>query len=616
MNLENYVNLGSWVSELNSNIEEILLERLKEAIAIWIGEFNSETRAAEIFGYKTRKPTYNQAADESNSKPRAIAMDGILHELTIRNQVIFLEPPLEYARSVCFSSLHKWLGIFLILRFSLLGVVCNLHRVEASRYELSVRRAQNTKAVGATYVTLVHCRPGFTTNFQLDRLAANELKTAYLAVKNKLSEATLYVDRWLQFQSLWDLQAEQVYNTLGEDLNNWLQILTEIRKSRATFDTSENFRCFGIIAITFDQVQSRVNGKYDSWQRDIVQRFAGVLSIAMRELFTELKKARAELERQSLEASSTAQAVSFITIVQKIDQKTKVWEPLMDVFLKSQGTLSRERYHFPEDWLHVDQIQGEWSALKEIHDRKSKQVQDQIGRSHVSSPADIETLRDNTLKEDRRIGEKIANLLTDWNAEKPVAGNIPAEEALTTLVNYETRFRNAEKEYDTVAKAKEALDLQHSPSNPILPLLEELQDFKSVWTALSKIWDSLQELRDILWTSVVPRKIRQNLDGLVAITREMPSRMRQYSAFEYVQGVLQKLIKINPLLSELKSEAIKERHWTKIFKVCRSRERYLPSALNLGIVWDLDLSANETVLREVVVQAQGEMALEEYLRQV
>jgi hypothetical protein len=30
----------------------------------------------------------------------------------------------------------------------------------------------------------------------------------------------------------------------------------------------------------------------------------------------------------------------------------------------------------------------------------------------------------------------------------------------------------------------------------------------------------------------------------------------------------------------------------------------------------LDLSANETLLREVIVQAQGEMALEEYLRQV
>lgn len=195
----------------------------------------------------------------------------------------------------------------------------------------------------------------------------------------RLAEAALYVDRWLQFQSLWDLQADQVYNTLGTDLVNWLQIIAEIRKSRATFDTTEVFRSFGVIAVSFDQVQSRVNAKYDSWQRDIVQRFAGVLSTAMNELFGELKKARTDLERQSLEASTTAQAVSFITNVQKSEQRVKVWAPLVDLFQKSSNTLTRERYHFPEDWLYVDRISDEWKALREILARKSKQVQDQIG---------------------------------------------------------------------------------------------------------------------------------------------------------------------------------------------------------------------------------------------
>ena len=228
----------------------------------------------------------------------------------------------------------------------------------------------------------------------------------------------------------------------------------------------------------------------------------------------------------------------------------------------------------------------------------------------------LDTLRANTIAEDRLVGEKVSNLIANWNSEKPVAGNISPQNALATLVGFEGRFRGVEKEYDNVAKAKEALDLQQSPPNPVLPLLEELQDFKSVWTALSKIWESLNDLRDALWTTVTPRKVRQSLEGLVGITKEMPSRMRQYSAFEYVQGVLQKLIKVNPLLSELKSDSIKERHWIKIFKLCRSQGRYLPSTLNLGTIWDLDLIANESLLREVIIQAQGEMALEEYLKQV
>jgi dynein heavy chain 1 len=109
MNLENYVNLAVWVEELNLTIEAVLLERLKEAIVAWTASFNSEGNANEVYGHKSRK-TYNSSNDETSSRTKAITMDAILHELTIRNQVIFLEPPLEHARAICFSSLHNWLG--------------------------------------------------------------------------------------------------------------------------------------------------------------------------------------------------------------------------------------------------------------------------------------------------------------------------------------------------------------------------------------------------------------------------------------------------------------------------------------------------------------------------
>lgn len=155
MNLENYVNLTVWVEELNSTIEEVLLERLKEAIVAWTAAFNSEGRAGEVYGHKARKNAFNNSA-EDNAKTKLITMDAILHELTIRNQVIFLEPPLEHARAICFSSLHDWLGIsFQIHRSYVIGVVCNLQRVQASRYELSVHKSSTDRASGTTYSSLV-----------------------------------------------------------------------------------------------------------------------------------------------------------------------------------------------------------------------------------------------------------------------------------------------------------------------------------------------------------------------------------------------------------------------------------------------------------------------------
>lgn len=113
-----------------------------------------------------------------------------------------------------------------------------------------------------------------------------------------------------------------------------------------------------------------------------------------------------------------------------------------------------------------------------------------------------------------------------------------------------------------------------------------------------------------------PRKIRQELDAILASTRDMPSRMRQYSAFEFVQDTVRNLLKANILVGELKSEALRERHWTKLYKSLRLPSGYSASGMTLGQVYDLDLKRNEGLIKEVVVQAQGEMALEEFLKQV
>ena len=55
-----------------------------------------------------------------------------------------------------------------------------------------------------------------------------------------------------------------------------------------------------------------------------------------------------------------------------------MWAPLVEMFHKSQSTLSRERYQRPDDWLHMEQITGEWTALLEILSRKSEQVAEKI----------------------------------------------------------------------------------------------------------------------------------------------------------------------------------------------------------------------------------------------
>lgn len=573
LNLENYVNLGYWVAELNRSIETILRDRLLRAVREWINTFQGTNEDSTTSHHQL-------AAAETDALNYKIQFPELFHEILMKNQVLHLDPPLQFARASWFSHFDAWLG-----------VICNLEKIKPSRYQISIS-VQNVRLSEVCFS-------------DLPQTCTDELNQVYQVVEGRVKDVSEYVDKWLQFQSLWDLRSEQVYEILGDDLSQWLQLLQEIRKSRATFDTSEVSRGFGNIRIDYEQVQTKVNAKYDQWQHEILVKFGSKLGGRMREVHSEIAAARRDLEGQTLEASSTAHAVSFITIVQQCKRKTRVWEPEVDLFRQGQTTLARQRYQFPYDWLHVENVDGEWAALNELLGRKSKIVNEQT-----------EGLRAKISAEDHVIAGKIAEVIGQWNDEKPVSGTIPPEEASRTLSSFQSRLESLQSEFEMVSKAKEALDLPPSSESSLPPILEEVQDFMSVWAALATIWNSLNDLRDGLWTSVQPRKLRQSLDNLIKMTKEMPSRMRQYAAFEHIQNVLRQLLKVNSLLSDMKSEAVKERHWHKIYKSLKPDRRFSLVSLTLGDVWDLQLASSDSIIRAIIAQAQGEMALEEFLKSV
>jgi dynein heavy chain 1 len=180
--------------------------------------------------------------------------------------------------------------------------------------------------------------------------------------------------------------------------------------------------------------------------------------------------------------------------------------------------------------------------------------------------------------EDKIVENKINDILAEWEQTRPVQGSMRADTATNTINVFEGKLNRVKEEYDLVCRAKEALDLELTRHTRLEPVFEELKDLKAVWTALSGVWSQIGELREMSWATVQPRKLRQQIDGLLSSTKDMPTRMRQYAAFEYVQDVLRGLLKSNSTISDLKSEALKDRHWKQLFKVLR-----VPSQISLPV---------------------------------
>ncbi|XP_034944602.1 dynein heavy chain, cytoplasmic isoform X1 [Chelonus insularis] len=576
LSLKNYSNLHIWVARLDEEVEKNLAARLEAGIKAWTDALMGQKKEVDLSMDTDApiKPTHKPGGDPK--------IQNQIHEVRITNQTMYLYPSIEDARFQIMQQLFAWQAI-----------VTSQVRLQSSRYQVGLDKPES-----GTYRNLLTKLPN----------GKQPLEAAYEAIESKMKDVAEYVDQWLRYQALWDLQPENLYGKLGEDINLWMKCLNDIKKTRTTFDTSDTRREFGPVIIDFAKVQSKVSLKYDSWHKETLGKFGALLGNEMASFHAQVSKSRSDLEQQSIEAASTTDAVGFITYVQSLKRKMKAWEKQVDVYREGQRILERQRFQFPSSWLHVDNIEGEWGAFNEIIKRKDLSIQTQVA-----------SLQMKIVAEDKAVETRTSDFLNDWERGKPVEGHLRPDEALQQLQLFESKFARLKEERDNVAKAKEALELQEpgglsTSEDRMQVVFEELQDLRGVWSELSRIWAQIDETREKPWLSVQPRKLRQQLDTMMAQLKELPARLRQYSSYEYVKKMLHNYTKVNMLIFELKSDALKERHWKQLTK--QLRVNWILSELTLGQVWDVNLQKNESIVKDIILIAQGEMALEEFLKQV
>ncbi|XP_045114160.1 dynein heavy chain, cytoplasmic-like isoform X3 [Portunus trituberculatus] len=579
LSLHQYSNLHIWVQRLDEQVEKKLAARLQAGLQAWTAALLGQQQKDEDIDIPMDTDTPDKPTHKPGGDPK---INQVVQEVRITNQTMYMHPAIEQARYQIMEQLFSWQAI-----------VTSQNRIQSTRYQVGLDRP--TTQVYKNLLTKLPERHTY-------------IKAAYKAIEMVVDEVTTYVQEWLQYQALWDLQPDHLYGQLGDDVAKWMKLLQDIKQCRTTFDTSDTRRSFGPIVVDYAKVQSKVSLKYDSWHKDVLSKFGQLLGQEMTQFHAQVSKSRSELEQQSIDAASTSDAVTLITYVQALKRKMKSWEKHVEMYKEGQRILERQRFQFPNQWLHVDNIEGEWGAFNEIIRRKDSSIQTQVASLQLKIVA-----------EDKAVESRTNDFLQDWEHGKPVEGHLRPDEALQRLTLYESKFTRLKDDRDNVAKAKEALELQepgalNTSEDRMTVAYEELQDLKGVWAELAKIWEQIDEMKEKPWLSVQPRKLRGQLDQLLTQLKDLPARLRQYASYEYVKRLLQGYTKVNMTIIELKSDALKERHWKTLMK--QLHVSWLLSDLTLGQVWDVDLVKNEAIIKNVIITAQGEMALEEFLKQV
>ncbi|CAD8134930.1 unnamed protein product [Paramecium octaurelia] len=556
----NFSNLHIWIQDIDKQIESILCDRVTVQMKEWLNQFINYQKIQE----------------------RGLVNQTVVHELKLQDQIIYVDPPVEYAKYFWFQEFHK-----------MIGQICSLPRLVANRFDNTIQ--QNTGPWGT--------QRDLDYSTTINKINQQLIKDAYSQIGQLLEDMEQYVQTWLNYQSLWELDIKQVEQILQDDIEKWQQMLTDIKQGRATFDNSTTEEHFGAIIIDYRMVQVKINHKYDAWHKELLNHFGNKFGEQLRVFNKNVTTEKEKLLKINFQ-DLTSDIIESITIIQEQDKKFPGWSADIESFKNGQKVLDRQRYQYPGDWLSFEQVEMQWNQFKQIRSKKLQQQENEMNN-----------IQSKIQQDERYLNQQIQEIEEQWKSSKPDSGDCSPNEAEQILKSLNEQLLSVQEKYEKCSQAKEILKMDPPTHQQKLNvLLESISDLQDVWQELGKIWKVMQSIKEQLISALQNKKIKDTCDEAQKQLNGVSTKTRNYDAFEKMKEKVKNYIKMNKLIMDLKDESMKERHWRQLLSKLKINESL--NQLQMQHLWNANLLNYENLAKDIMTVARGEQVLETMISQV
>eukprot|EP01062_Namystynia_karyoxenos_P055679 TRINITY_DN4670_c0_g1_i3.p1 TRINITY_DN4670_c0_g1~~TRINITY_DN4670_c0_g1_i3.p1 ORF type:complete len:4935 (+),score=2334.99 TRINITY_DN4670_c0_g1_i3:176-14806(+) len=578
INLGGFANMEPWVKELDAKVEGILASRLGEILTSWAQQFR---RLGDQEESATAQGDDDDDAKKKKRKKTKFELRPVAVQIKISSRVMVLDPSLDAARREWTQRLQK-----------VLAWVLSVPRLVATRFDI----ATDGDARGpedSTYCGVLR---------KVDQRIVYE---AFANIDTRCEDAFKYYEDWTKLQALWEMELDRTFELCGEDLNQWLTLLHDIRNSKTMMDSSETTKDFGAITVDYKSVQSKVAMKYDETSSKLMQRFSTLVGSSMRGFYDAVHEEREVLEKMDFSVDPQHMC-RFLTRLPAIRKKHPKWKRDVELLDRSARELKKAKFKYPQDWLTFEQASSEWEAFNQALEGRNQDVNRKK-----------DTLQRHVLEQEKKVDEEFQELKKEWHKQRPEGADCKYKDALDSIAIYQQKAEALREQFREVCEAKEALDMEVRDMNKMDALTEDIASLKNVWDQLATVYTDLNKLGDTLWKDVIPLKLKGQLREIEGKLQQFGSAIRNYPAFNQLQQMVESYSKCNNIITDLRSEALKDRHWLELQKSLRDAEGFDDmKTLTLGKVWAADLQKYQASFQAIIRQAQGELALEEFLAQV
>jgi len=417
-----------------------------------------------------------------------------------------------------------------------------------------------------------------------------------------------HIDGWNQFNKmylLWNPKKAAMFKELLE--KSMPATFFDARLSDYTMVAQQALEQPKVKAVAFlnldcTLVAQAIARQAGVWKRD----YGNVLSDTAQKQLATVKNTMEQLRSEVNTVPSDIEKMKFVLkVISRIEQ--------MDMRQQLKIAQVQECFYTLKLWNLVEGIEDEIAASETLQDEWRELL-------HWGRTVDLRMVK---VKEDftvqtsektTQFEESLKEMLNDFEVRGPTSIGVGLDEGLDKLQEFESRYDEACIKREELTEAQKLFKLDIPAYKEMTEVLNGIAKLRRIFNLYVKFKDFEEEQSQELWSSLDTLKLTKGIEVIHKEVRKLPKDLKELPVYKSVEEVVVQFKDGIPLISLLKNDAMKPRHWKKLGEVTNITFDANSTTFTLRSIFEMKLYRFQDDIEDIVNEAVQELKLENALR--
>ncbi|KAI9188096.1 hypothetical protein H9P43_002487 [Blastocladiella emersonii ATCC 22665] len=415
-----------------------------------------------------------------------------------------------------------------------------------------------------------------------------------------------YLDSWRKYRPLWKVDKVITLEKFSQKKPSCAQYdekLLFYLKLNKDVEAQPEVRDLDFIRVILVPLKLAVQREAAQWIAAIGRFLHGMAQQSLLDLEGKIAKYNQDLTRDTASLEDLTFVLEVIADIRSVSSDFEIaCFECIDCYrtLKMYGITIET----PDEFERAPQLLDRWAALLAL----AKEVDGTL----IAVKAKF---TNQTIQQVKAFKDNLASFKNTFQLEGPAMAN-DLEKGLKQLETAKTTLEQLKEKSQYLVFCEKLFNLNVSSYPDMNQLDGDIASLSRIYDLYVSVRNSIADWSATLWSALDLTIITKGTDEYSTILRKMPPELKQLLPYNVIADKVLAFKNSLPLLSDLKNEALRERHWKKLMDVTGKTFDMNPESFTLEKLVAMNLHEFAAEIGDIVTGAMKELSIESALKEL